>query len=162
MRTLLAAVLVLTVFTANATAGEKKSRIDDIKVGEWVLYKIGNDDKNTQKFTIKSISGEGDKTTIVFTIDAAMPDGSTESQDLSFTREEMFATYERYENYVVGSESVTVGGKTIEAQVTKMAVQSGQYLTIYWSYEIPFEGIIKIYADQNPDPVMEIIDFEKK
>lgn len=162
MRTVLAAMLFMAMLSVHVAAGEKASRIDNFKVGDWVSYKIGNDDKNIQRFTIKSISGEGGQQTIVFTVDATLPDGTSESQDISFTRDEMFSTYDRYENYVVGSEEAAVAGKPMEAQITKMAVQSGQYLTIYWSYDIPFEGIIKIYADGGKEPLMEIIDFEKK
>lgn len=164
-RRLLVAALLLVSALSAAAADALPNPLKNIKVGQWVEYRIYTPDGDiTRKQTLTAIDGEGDDRVLTFKISLHFEGEPLDEGEQQIT---YGAAVKEQEDSMNGADGVTVtkvktampgSGEEIDAVLVTF-VQEDTRFSLYMSEDIPIVGMVKMMVDGMEEPAMELIGF---
>lgn len=156
----IAAFAFTACFVAQAADFSKvPDATKNMKVGQWVTYKIMGGME--QKQSVTAIEGEGDDRIITLKMETMMNGQalSTNEQKINLkdSKAQEAKAREENPNVEITEETVTVAGKTFNAVVLSAKMEGVESKT-YMSADVPVTGLIKMEVS-GMGTMMELVDF---
>lgn len=160
-RILMGAVVALVAVGLQAADWDKlPDPVENMKVGQWVHYRVLK--MGEQKQRVTAVEGEGDDRVFTLKIDSIRDGevvGTNEKKiGVKQIREREAQARENNPDATIVEETISAGGKTFHALLVDTVNKDGTRFKVHMAKEIPITGVIKVERDGNV-VALELIDF---